>query len=265
MLSVLNEVNTIKIKIMNKYKLFIISVTLLFTLHLSAKEYNASLFGVKSDGVTLNTGSIQYAIDFISENGGGTLSFYVGRYLTGSFHLKSNVTIELKEGAVLVAFPSIYDYYNLNETNALILGDNVENIGIKGDGVIVGNGKEILKSIREQIQKGYLEETEAKVKPAMINFNGCSNVIVDGIILRDACGDFQVYSSCNNIKIYNITVESASIPNTNGIVLTNGDGFSLVSSFVDVSGKEISLQGDIKNISIENCINGKGVKIKGVK
>ena len=69
----------------------------------SAKEYKAALFGVKSDGTTNNTRSIQKAVDFISENGGGELAFYVGRYLTGTIHLKSNVTIVIKEGAALMA------------------------------------------------------------------------------------------------------------------------------------------------------------------
>ena len=41
--------------------------------------YNASLFGIRSDGVTMNTRSIQFAIDWISNQGGGTLRFWVGR------------------------------------------------------------------------------------------------------------------------------------------------------------------------------------------
>ena len=45
--------------------------------------YNASKFGIRSDGVTMNTRSIQFAIDWIAEQGGGTLRFWVGRYLTG--------------------------------------------------------------------------------------------------------------------------------------------------------------------------------------
>ena len=255
--------------IMSKYKLYIISVMLLFTLHLSAnesaKEYKASLFGVMSDGVTLNTGSIQYAIDFISENGGGNLTFYVGRYLTGSFHLKSNVTIELKEGAVLVAFPSIHDYFEVNGTNALILGDSVDNVSIIGKGVIVGSGQGVLKSIKEQNQKGYLEKAESKAKPALINLNECSNVTIDGVILRDACGDYQVYTGCNNLKVNNITVENATLPNSNGIVLSNGDGFTLSESYLDVSGKELLIHGVTNNISIENTINAKGQKVRGGK
>ena len=72
--------------------------------------YNASLFGIKSNGTTLNTTSIQKAIDFISETGGGTLRFYVGIYLTGTIELKSNVTILLEEGAILMGSTNIYDY-----------------------------------------------------------------------------------------------------------------------------------------------------------
>jgi len=63
----------------------------------SAKDYPASLFGIYSDGVTLNTKSIQFAIDYIHDQGGGRLVFDVGRYLTGTIHLKSNVGIHLLE------------------------------------------------------------------------------------------------------------------------------------------------------------------------
>ena len=137
-------------------KIVITCVALILTLSMFAKDYKASLFDIKSDGVTLNTASIQYAIDYISANGGGQLNFYVGRYLTGSFHLKPNVTIQLHEGAVLVAFQSIYDYVSVNNTQALILADNVENIGITGKGVIEGHGQGVLKSITDQVEKGHL-------------------------------------------------------------------------------------------------------------
>ena len=50
----------------------------------------------------MNTNSIQTGINYIHKEGGGVLVFNVGRYLTGSIELKSNVAIQLKEGAVLV-------------------------------------------------------------------------------------------------------------------------------------------------------------------
>ncbi len=89
--------------------IYITIIALFFAVGLHAEDYKASMFDIKSDGVTSNTESIQYAIDFISENGGGQLNFYVGRYLTGSIHLKPNVTIQLHEGAILVAKESVYE------------------------------------------------------------------------------------------------------------------------------------------------------------
>src|SRR6476620_6660284 len=74
------------------------------------KDYPASQFGIYSDGVTLNTKSIQFAIDYIQQQGGGRLVFDVGRYLTGTIHLKTNVTIHLLEGAVLLGALNPFDY-----------------------------------------------------------------------------------------------------------------------------------------------------------
>nr|AYM48174.1 hypothetical protein [uncultured Bacteroides sp.] len=51
-------------------KVYILSI--LFSLSFSlvwSKEYNASFFGIKSDGVTLNTNSIQTGINYIHKEG----------------------------------------------------------------------------------------------------------------------------------------------------------------------------------------------------
>ncbi|SHF97714.1 Glycosyl hydrolases family 28 [Mariniphaga anaerophila] len=251
---------------MKKCKIFIISIfVLLFALSLSAKDYKASLFGVKSDGVTLNTGSIQYAIDYISENGGGRLVFYVGRYLTGSFYLKSNVTIQLEEGAVLVAFHSIYDYFEVNGTNGLILADSVENIGISGKGVVEGNSSAVLKSIDEQIEKGNLEKTAKQAKPVLANFNDCGNVTIEGVILQDACGDVQVFSGCKNVQVNSVTVKSTSVLESKGIVFSNCTGFAVNDSYFETLGEELSSKGTSKNVSVSGSVNSKGKKLKASK
>ena len=87
-----------------------------------ATLYKASLFGCKSNGTTLNTTSIQRAIDHIASQGGGTLVFEVGRYLTGSIHLRQGVNIQLNEGAILVASPNIHDYDTADGVPTLIIG-----------------------------------------------------------------------------------------------------------------------------------------------
>lgn len=247
---------------MSKIKIFTIILLTLCTLNLSAKEYKASLFGVKSEGVTLNTKSIQKAIDFISEKGGGKLVFYVGRYLTGSFELKSNVTIELKEGAVLVATPSVYDYFGVNGTKALIVADGQQNIGIIGKGVIEGQGAAVLEQINTQIQKGYLRETATQASPALIAMNNCSNIIIDEFNLMNACGNVQAYTGCKNLTISGVTIKSTETQGSKGLVLSGCDGVKLNNIFFETSGTELTGTGILKSISVTNCKNATGKKLQ---
>lgn len=247
---------------MKVYKIIIINALLLWSFSLTAKEYKASLFGAVSDGITLNTGSIQYAIDYISENGGGRLVFYVGRYLTGSIQLKSNVVIELKEGAVLVAAPSIYDYDGPENRNALLWAEKQDSIGVVGKGVIEGQGTLVLESIKTQRKKGYLKENIGSLCPALIYMKGCNSITVEGINLREACGNVQFYNGCTLVSISNITTVSTSVENSQGILLSECDRVNLSDSFFETSGKELSQAGASKNLSIVNNINKDGKKIR---
>ncbi len=246
---------------MSKIKLFVLVVALIFTTNLSAKDYKASMFGVKSEGITLNTKSIQKAVDFISENGGGRLVFYVGRYLTGTIQLKSNVTIELKEGAVLVATTSVYDYLGTNGTKALIVADGQQSIGITGTGVIEGQGTTVLDQVNMQIQKGYLKETVIQASPALIAMNNCSDITIDGFNLMNACGNVQLYSGCKKLTINGISVISTLVKGAKGLVLAGCDGVKLSNNYIETSGEEISSAAPSKNVSVVNCKNASGKKL----
>jgi len=247
---------------MSKLKIFSLVVLLVLSLNLSAKDYKASLFGVKSEGITLNTKSIQKAVDFISENGGGKLVFYVGRYLTGTIQLKSNVTIELKEGAVLVATTSIYDYFGVNGVKALIVADGQQNIGIIGNGVIDGQGASVLEQVYLQIQKGYLKETAAQASPALIAMNNCSNIIIDRFNLMNACGNVQSYTGSKNLSITGVAVKSTVVKGTKGLLLNGCEDVKLSNIYFETSGTELSSAGTSKNITVVNCKNPTGKKLQ---
>lgn len=247
---------------MTKIKIFAVSLFSFWTLALAAKDYKASMFGVKSDGTTLNTRSIQKAVDFINENGGGRLVFYVGRYLTGSIQLKSNVTIQLEEGAVLVGVTSIYDYIGINGKKALFIADNQINIGITGKGVIEGQGAAILDNINTQIQKGYIKETLDQASPMLIYMNDCSNIIIEQVNIQNACGKVQSYNKCKDINIHKIIIKSTAVTNSDGMLISGCDGLKLKDSFFDTSGAELTSDNTSKNISIINCITPKGKKIQ---
>ena len=109
-------------------KLFALTLSLICSAQLWAKDYQVADFGVMADGTTLNTRAIQRAIDLIHEQGGGRLIFPLGRYLSGTLHLRSGVTLHLENGAVLMGSNNPYDYDrvpNLNTAFLLAVGQEV--------------------------------------------------------------------------------------------------------------------------------------------
>ena len=234
------------------------------------KYYNASLFGIRSDGVTMNTRSIQYAIDWIAEQGGGTLRFWVGRYLTGSIHLKSNVTIELVEGAVLVGSTNPFDYDRLEATSdhALILAESVENIRLIGyynsGGVIEGQGRELGNNCTDLVHKGLLNDrlsndrVAENFRPRRLIFRECKNVEVDNVTFRNAANWVTMYDQCENVKVNNVRIQSTAFWNNDGIDIVDCDGFLLTNSYINSSDDAICLKSHsakklCQNIEVRNC------------
>lgn len=230
---------------------------------LQAKDYPASLFGIFSDGVTLNTRSIQYAIDFIHKNGGGRLVFHVGRYLTGSIHLKSNVSIQLQEGAALVGSLNPWDYDRKMYT-ALVFAYDQENIAITGQGIIDGQGRLIARNIVDVIHKGLMKDgfrydrPEAESRPMLINFRNCKNVLVRGVTLKNSSSWVQTYDQCKNLHLDSIYVDSKAYWNNDGIDIVDCEDVKITNSYIDSDDDGICLKSHdaakaCKNILIENC------------
>ena len=233
-----------------KKHLLTLCLTLLMALQATAQDpkptYNASKFGIRSDGVTMNTRSIQFAIDWIAEQGGGTLRFWVGRYLTGSIHLKSNVTIELMEGAVLVGSTNPFDYDRLNATNdhGLILAEGVENIRLIG---VYNSGG---KLSNDRVGEGF--------RPRLLIFRECKNVEVDNVTFRNAANWVTMYDQCENVKVNNVRIQSTAFWNNDGIDIVDCDGFLLTNSYIDASDDAICLKSHsakklCQNIEVRNC------------
>lgn len=237
----------------------------MLALSLNAKNiYNASYFGIKSNGTTLNTAAIQKAIDYISEKGGGELNFYVGRYLTGTIELKSNVALHLHEGAVLVGSTNIYDYNIKESSPALVYGKGATNIAIRGKGVIDGQGREVAYNLLDQIHKGILEDPlkydrPVNKRPKAIYLRECRDVEIKHINVRNAADWVQTYDQCENVLIDSISVHSTTFWNNDGIDIVDCKNFKLLNSYIDAADDAICLKSHdrtkrCEDIEISNCI-----------
>jgi polygalacturonase len=124
-------------------------------------------YGVKGDGQTLNTEAFNKAIQEAPE--GAVIHIPAGKYLTGTIHLKSHITLQLDTLAEIIGTTDLeaYDYYrptkdmtrydtgagtanaNLSGderwTKALILGQNLEDVTIRGKGLL--NGQHVVDSL----------------------------------------------------------------------------------------------------------------------
>jgi len=253
-------------------KHFVFLLLLFFCTSVSAKEYNASFFGIKSNGTTLNTRSIQKAVDYIHEKGGGTLVFYVGRYLTGTIQLKSNVHIRLNEGAVIVGSTNPYDYDEYMNWQSLFIAHDAENISITGQGVIDGQGREVAYNIIDQVHKGVWEDPlkydRTDKRPCLFYFRECNQVTIDGIIMKNATSWVQTYDQCTNLTINNITVRSNAFWNNDALDIVDCRHVTVTNSYFDASDDAICLKSHdatkiCENIEIRNCVARSGAS--GVK
>jgi len=231
---------------------------LLISGSITAKDYNASVFGVKSNGTTMNTRSIQKGIDYISANGGGTLVFYVGRYLTGTIYMKSNVNIRLEEGAILVGSVNPLDYDRNFNWTALIFALDQQNIGISGKGVIDGRGFEVATNLVELIHNGIItdplrnDRPNETIRPQNIYFRGCRNIKISGIMLKDPGSWNQQYDQCTNLVVDGIIVDSKSYWNNDGIDIVDCDSVRVTNCYIDAADDGICLKSHSPDFICKN-------------
>jgi polygalacturonase len=123
-------------------------------------------YGAKADGISLNTKSINAAINDCNNKGGGVVVIPTGLWLTGPIELKSNVNLHLQKNALL-QFTKDLSQYKLVAGNweglaqmrnqSPLSATKAENIAITGFGIIDGNG-----DAWRMVKKDKLTETQWK-------------------------------------------------------------------------------------------------------
>lgn len=114
------------------------------------KVYNVCDFGAVGDALTMNTEAIQRAIDEAERNGGGTVTFHPGIYLTGSLFVGNGVNLCIPKGTTLIGSQELADYpliptrvagIEMEWPAALVNIIGKERAAISGEGTIHARGK----------------------------------------------------------------------------------------------------------------------------
>ena len=226
---------------------------------LKAERVDMLKSGAKADGKTLNTTLINHTVDRLSHAGGGTLFFPAGTYLTGAIRLKSNITLELEAGATLLFSDNFDDYLPFMEVrhegvmmksfSPLISAMDAENITIKGEGTLDGQGKawwteffriyvDLEKNGMRELNKYQpLWERENDVealyaetnedwhgtlkrrffRPPFIQPVRCRRVRIEGVKIINSPFWTVNPEFCDNVVVTGVTIHNVPSPNTDGI------------------------------------------------
>jgi polygalacturonase len=266
--------------------------------------FNVLDYGASPDGSTNDTAAIGRAVAACAAAHGGTLVFPAGHYLTGSIMLESNMTLDLEAGSELLYSPNPEDSpivpSRWESTNAythapLIYANGKENIAVVGRGTINGQGKnwwwregrydrsrtaEIRPAMQAWLRLYDRIEAGEKpgpaefslaaeyLRPSLVQFNGCRNVLVEGVTLRESPMWMLHPLYCDNVTIRSVTFISTG-PNGDGIdvdssrdvrisdcFFSTGDDCIVIKSGRNADGRRTARPTE--HVTITNCVMYEG-------
>ena len=236
---------------------------------LPEKQYIITDYGAVGDGQTLNTKSIQSAIDSCVSQGGGTLIVPEGVFLTGAIFLKQGVDLRIEKKGILKGtvnpddYPQVFTRWEGVEcdwTSALVNAFHMTGFKLTGEGMIDGSGEEWMNRYPRF-------NSELKVgRPRLIAIQNCTDVLVSDISLKNqACwGLFILYSKNVEVENLHITAEH-NIISSDGIDIDSGEEVHVTGCDIDVNDDCISIKSGkdedgrrvnrpAKEILIEKCL-----------
>lgn len=226
-------------------------------------DFPIDKFGGVEGGIVNNTKAIEKAIKACSKAGGGRVIIPSGKWFTGPIHLRSNVNLHLAEGAVVCFSDTPSDYLPAVMTSwegmecynysPLIYAFECTNVAITGKGTLqpkmdlwkvwFARPKAHLEALKNlytmastdvPVKKRQMAKGENHLRPHLIQFNRCNNVLLDGFKIRESPFWTIHLFMCNSGIARNLDVKAHG---------HNNDGIDLEMS---------------KNILVENCTFDQG-------
>lgn len=238
--------------------------------------FDVTAYGASGDGSTLNTAAIQAAIDACSP--GGRVVIPKGIFLSGAVFLKSDMTLYLEEGAVLLGSVHPWDYpvmeYRWEGRECLCYaglintktldGARLHDITIAGPGKIDASGEALRRAqlaegagikgralVLRNVDRIYLKDITVKQSPAWcVHLIYSSDISINNVKVYTKCdedgrkyhdinnGDGIDPDSCRNVYIFHCMIASQ-------------DDCIAIKSGKDEDGRRVGIPSE--NIRITNC------------
>ena len=211
--------------------------------------------GAIGDGKTLSTAAIQKTIDTAASQGGGTVQFPPGRYLSGTLWMKSGVTLQLDAGATLLGstdpkdypekLPKIRSYTDQYVRQALIAGEDLERIAICGRGTVNGQG-------------AAFHWKEYRNRPYIIRFVNCRDVLTEGVTLQNSAMWMQHYLACDRVRLRGVRVFNHVSYNNDGLDIDACHDVCVSECMFDSDDDALCLKSTLdracENVTVSNCV-----------
>ncbi len=213
-------------------------------------------FGAVGDGICDDTAAIQAAISFLPD--GSRLYFPPGSYLTLPLALKSHMTLELAQGALILGSPDRGRYpivpgvsrdavsgrevplagFEGNEMpsyQSLLQASYAEDITIVGPGQVDGSGE------TGDWWSDY--EHFPAARPRVMFFNRCRDVTIHGVTIANGPSWHVHPFFSQNVGIFNCFITAPRVsPNTDGINPESCDGVNIIGCRFSVGDDCIAIK-----------------------
>jgi len=221
-------------------------------------------YGAQGNGQTMDTRAIQAALDACNAQGGGTVFFPPGDYLTGTITLKDNVTLHLGPSARLLGSTSLEDYPSHEDIDALygsldyslIVARNVHHIALTGEGVVDGQGAAFPYG-----SEGFNFEDESAaptaqsfIRPRLIHLVDCHDVRISNLTLQHAASWCCSLQNIKEMRIHGVHLWNRANQNNDGFDLTDCEDVTISDCHIDCGDDAIALKEGGQRIVVTNCI-----------